>query len=56
MYLVYAVLGLVLAAANLVGGSLDGIALLFGGAGLLIAIVGFVLWRRRQREARLAGE
>ena len=55
-YLVYAVLGLVLAAPNLIGGSLDGIDLLLGGAGLLIAAAGFVLWRKRRREARLAGE
>jgi LPXTG-motif cell wall-anchored protein len=54
MYLVCAVLGLVLAASNLIGGPLDGIAVLLGAAGLLIAGVGFVLWRKRRQEARLA--
>ena len=54
MYLVCMVLGMLLAAANLIGGSLDGVALLLGGAGLLSAAIAFVLWRRRRREARLA--
>jgi hypothetical protein len=43
----------VLAAANLLG-TVDGFALLLAAAGLAIAVTGFVLWRRRLREARVA--
>lgn len=55
MYLVFAVLGLVLAAVNLVGGTPDAIGLLLGGAGLVIAVAAAVLWRRRLRQSRLPG-
>ena len=55
-YLAQVLVGLGLAAVNLSRDPLNRVDLLLAAAGLAIAVVAFVLWRKRRREARLAGE